>query len=217
MSRLDRTCNVAVCANPVWAREMCRKHYMRWYEHGDPAVVLVKHTPAGEPAAFIDTLPTQGDGCVRWPFATNNMGYAQINDAERGKQLVTRIVCERHHGPPPTARHQAAHSCGKGHEACVAPWHLSWKTAAENMADLDLHGTRLRGERAPGAKLSEAQVREIQGLCGSAPQAKVAARFGVSQTVIGRIWRGEAWTHISSASQGAAPSKRAEVPEGVGS
>lgn len=31
--------NCTVCSDPVYQRGYCRKHYMRWYRHGDPLVV----------------------------------------------------------------------------------------------------------------------------------------------------------------------------------
>ena len=120
MSRLMRCCTVSECRIPVWAREMCRKHYERWRQHGDPNTVLVKMAPAGAPAAFLAGIPEEGSGCLRWPFASNGVGYAQINIG-RKKPLVSRLICERTHGPAPQVGMMAAHSCGKGHEGCVAP------------------------------------------------------------------------------------------------
>lgn len=196
MSRLDRTCSVLGCSSPVWSREMCRKHYARWHSHGDPSVSLCRQSPAGAPKAFLDAIPAQGAGCLTWPFATNGAGYAQINTAARGKRLVTRIVCERFHGPPPTPHHFAAHSCGKGHEACVAPWHLSWKTPAENSADREPHGTLRHGEAA-AKKLTAADVADILALRGKEFQRVTAERFGISQTLVSRIYRGAAWKRVA--------------------
>lgn len=191
MTRRERQCSIAECLGSVWAREMCRKHYARWHQHGDAKIVLLNVAPAGDPQRFIDGLPESGDGCIRWPFAKNNQGYAQINIAGR-KYLVTRIVCEKRCGPPPTDRHQAAHSCGKGHEACIAPWHLSWKTAAENVADAKAHGTFSHGDHH-ASKLTSANVREIRSMQGRASQAEIGQLFGVSQTMVSRIYCGKAW------------------------
>ena len=33
------TCSQPQCTSPVLARQMCRKHYLRWYKHGDATVV----------------------------------------------------------------------------------------------------------------------------------------------------------------------------------
>lgn len=191
MSRLHRTCTISRCDQPVWAREMCRKHYARWHQHGDPETLLVQMSPAGAALKFLDSMEMDGEGCLRWPFSINNHGYAQINIKGR-KHLVTRIVCERRNGPPPSTAHQAAHSCGKGHEACVAPWHLSWKTPAENIADAKAHGTFSRGEKH-ALKLTAGAVDEIRRLGCSLPQAVIAKRYGISQTMVSKILRDVAW------------------------
>jgi len=34
------TCTIENCQSPVIARKFCRKHYLRWYKHGDPNVVF---------------------------------------------------------------------------------------------------------------------------------------------------------------------------------
>ncbi len=194
-SRLTKECNIAGCGSRQWSRGWCRKHYYRWHKHGDPLKTVIAFTQAGLPRSFIDGLPTSGEGCVRWPFAKNNVGYAQINNRKSGKKLVSRIVCEIANGPPPTDTHVAAHECGKGHEACVAPWHLKWKTPAENSADMVRHGTRLHGERHNN-KLTAKQVREIRAIGKSKSQAKIALKYGVSQRLIGRIINREAWRHL---------------------
>lgn len=193
MSRLLRKCSSPECQNNVWARDMCRKHYMRWWVHGDAGTVLLKMAEAGAPAAFIDALPEKGDGCVTWPFAKNNSGYAQINIGSGKKKLVSRIVCERTNGPAPSDAHVAAHDCGKGHEACVAPWHIRWKTKVENSADMEMHETLIHSDNAPWSKLSTSDVRAIRELAGTMSQSKIGERYGVSQSAISLIIRGVNW------------------------
>lgn len=34
-----KTCSQIDCSGNVLARGMCRKHYLRWYKHGDPQIV----------------------------------------------------------------------------------------------------------------------------------------------------------------------------------
>jgi hypothetical protein len=81
------------------------------------------------------------------------------------------------HGEPPTARHEAAHSCGKGHLGCVHPGHLSWKTRNENRADMVRHGMLPRGTIVSTNKLTEDQVREIRSRMGSETGMALAAEF----------------------------------------
>src|SRR5690606_29105850 len=97
-------------------------------------------------------------------------------------------------GPPPTVEHEAAHSCGKGHEGCVNPHHLRWATSTENKADTLIHGTRNRGERNRSAKLTDAKVYEIRRLLAAGmTQTAIAAMFAVSLTTISKIAAGKIW------------------------
>jgi hypothetical protein len=34
-----KTCTQPNCTDPLLARGFCRKHYLRWYKHGDPTIV----------------------------------------------------------------------------------------------------------------------------------------------------------------------------------
>lgn len=149
--------------------------------------------------AFIDDLPLEGDGCIKWPYSTNNQGYAQINvggNKTGKKKLVSRLVCERIHGPAPSELHVAAHECGKGHEACIAPWHLTWKTPEQNRADMERHGTVRRGEDHI-AKITRADVLFIRSNAGAISQSRLAERFGITQTAVSAIVRRRNWKHVA--------------------
>lgn len=70
-------------------------------------------------------------------------------------------------------------------------------TAAGNSADMLIHGTRIRGEMHPSAKLSALQVQEIRS--AYVPHSRhlgakaLSKKYGVSHLTIGRILRGERW------------------------
>jgi hypothetical protein len=149
---------------------------------------------------FIDEVALRHTGgeCLIWPFSKNCKGYGRV--WVDGKHfLASRYICELVNGPPPTPAHEAAHSCGKGHEACIAPGHLEWKTHAENMADKMVHGTSNRGERNGQVKITEAQAREILALKGKETQSKLAERFLVSRSLISRIHAGDCWGWLAAA------------------
>jgi hypothetical protein len=97
-------------------------------------------------------------------------------------------------GPPPSPDHEAAHSCGRGHEGCVNPKHLRWATHKENQADKEGHGTILRGEQHPAAKLSEADVLEIRA--SSDTIANLAAQFDVTPRNIRHIKQHTSWVRV---------------------
>jgi len=140
-------CAIDGCDKPKRKRDWCVMHYARWMRHGDPLLTLIDRAANGEARKFIDetVLSYEGDECLPWPFGKNGSGYGSFwHDGEM--QIVSRVVCEKANGPPPTHEHEAAHSCGKGHLACCTKGHLSWKTHAENMADLIIHGPRNQRE-----------------------------------------------------------------------
>lgn len=122
--------------------------------------------------------------CVIWPFCRAQNGYPQIGKA---KLTVTRIMCERRHGPPPTPEHQAAHSRNNGHNGCVNQWHLDWKTPAENQLDRGDKGTRRR------TKLTPEQVDEIRAMKGRERTVETAERFNVTEANIRQIQSGKTW------------------------
>jgi len=136
-----------------------------------------------------------GDECLPWPFTRNSDGRGQIWDGAKAS-LVHRMVCERVNGPPPTPKHEAAHSCGHGHLACATKGHLSWKTPTENAADKIIHGTLIRGEQQWMAKLTETDVHEIRSLLGTTTKQSIATTFGVSPDNIRAIEIGRSWAWL---------------------
>lgn len=191
-----RTCSVDGCDKRHSFHGYCGAHAMRLKQHGDP---LGGGTAWGETDRFFRevVLTYVGDECLFWPYNKNTQGYGQMQRDGRPKS-VHRIVCEAEHGPPPTPKHEAAHSCGNGHLACVTKHHLSWKTHADNAADTVIHGTSLRGTKNPFAKLTEAQVVEIRALRGTMSQRRIAEEFGVAQSQISCVLSGRTWGWLSS-------------------
>lgn len=157
-----------------------------------------KVPPRGSVTKFFDTvvLPYDGDECLLWPFS-DIKGYGQIRRNGR-PQLVHRLVCEAHYGPPPTPAHHAAHSCGSGHLGCVAKRHIKWKTPSENEADKLAHGTAPRGEKCGTSKLTNPEVkaiRRLKELTGLASDT-IAKSFNVSRRTVDRIVSRDIWTDI---------------------
>lgn len=147
-----------------------------------------------------DSLPKQWvrahldyahDGwCLIWPFSRTTNDFPSI-----GKPAVRvhRLMCEYRNGPAPTAAHQAAHSCGRGHDACVNPMHLRWRTNSENQLERYQHSGPTQR-----AKLTPDQVDEIRALKGRATTADIAKQFGVTENNIDLIHAGKTWKNTSS-------------------
>lgn len=195
MSSLDECC-VSECSKPVIARGYCHAHYRRFMHTGNTGGPL--RTSPGVPLAWVEKHKDDGDGpCLIWPFGFKGNGYGQVSIRGR-KGYAHRAMCEAVHGPPPFPNAEAAHSCGNGNQGCVHPRHLRWATHRENEADKIQHGTNPRGERAPAAKLTAADVIAIRRLASRITQNKIAAVYGVSQAAVSDIVCRRRWAWLQS-------------------
>lgn len=189
---MAKECLVENCGRAVLSRGMCRAHYNRWARHGDPSIGGDLRAGNGAAYAWLVAQAYEAtDDCVLWPFRRDKQGRGKIEI--EGKQVIaSRYMCRLVHGEPPTPKHHAAHSCGKGDWGCVNPRHLRWATPKENSADQKTHGTRMKGERYGRAKLTDTQAAEILSMKGTgAKQQALADRFGVHQSTISDIWSGK--------------------------
>lgn len=185
-----KICLVYGCDKPNYCYGYCRQHYYKIKKYGDPFYGW----RVGDPLAFMENSLTQNtDECITWPHSTRGKGSPTIF-YEGVTVSATRLVCARVHGDAPTPTHVAAHSCGKGHEACINWKHLRWATPKENAEDMLIHGTRLRGETAPRAKLTNAQVLAIRSETGT--DISISVRYNISRRTINGIRNYATWKHL---------------------
>lgn len=192
---VTRLCSVEGCGKRHRSHEYCGAHLERFKKHGDP---LGGQPPRGTTVQWIkDHAAHVGDDCLPWPFSRTPNGYGCVTYNGR-RRSASRVMCEVAHGPPPTPAHEAAHSCGKGHEACMNPGHLSWKTHSGNQMDRHDHGTACAGDEQWMSKLTTADVLVIRAARGRETQQSLANRFGVYQQHISLIQRGMRWGWLTS-------------------
>ena len=123
------------------------------------------------------------DCCLIWPFGRHRDGYGTI--IVDGKVTYAhRYMCKLVHGEPPSPKHHAAHNCNRGHDACVNPHHLNWKTPGANHKE---------GEWHPKIKINADQAREIRDLKGLELVDVTAKRFGLSAITVRQIQSGRLW------------------------
>lgn len=187
-------CSIRACRAPTYRYGLCRRHYERQKRHGDPLICLKPLSPRGRPRSWLERhVGYEFDNCLIWPYARFPDGRAHM---AAGKP--SRIMCEMAHGPAPSPKHQAAHSCGNGNGGCVNPRHLRWATPKENSDDKEIHGTVVRGRKHPAAKLIDEDIRNIRLLDSQGVQRQViAARFGVNKSCITKILQGTHWKHVT--------------------
>lgn len=124
--------------------------------------------------------------CLIWPLSRAQNGYPT---AGKGNAIRPhRVMCEHRHGAAPSSNHQAAHSCGNGHLGCVNPWHLNWRTPAENQRERYQQRGRLASR-----KLTPEQVDEIRSMKSRERTVDTAARFQVTEANIRQIQSGKTW------------------------
>lgn len=194
-------CKIANCGQPVKGHGYCTKHLQRWRNHGDPNKVL--GTPAGAAKEALDRIANYtGDECVIWPFYRNDAGYGVIGTTENKTALVPRVICTIVRGPPPTPKHETAHSCGNGHLGCGTPKHLRWATRLENSKDRISHGRAAK-------KLTPDQARSIftRAIAGEDAEL-IAGDFSIKATTVIQIKRGHIWSWATGVAQ--KPYRRSE-------
>lgn len=188
---ISRVCSIPNCGKPHIARGWCAAHYAKWRQYGDPTASASSKLRY----FFEEALGYEGDDCLIWPYATSHGGYAMMDAGVTGTRYVHRIICETIYGPPPSPAHETAHSCGN--RPCLNKKHLRWATPLENSSDQLAHGTRARGEKQGGSKLTRKDVNFIRSHKGDLSQGVLARRFGVSRSLICMIQKHRVWAWLS--------------------
>lgn len=135
----------------------------------------------------------KGNGCWDWTGFKNSVGYGYFRLNGKSK-LAHRVSWEIHVGEIPNGL-CVLHKCDN--PKCVNPLHLFLGTNQDNINDKVAKNrqSKLKGEVHGMSKLTEKQVVEIRNIVGLS-QRKIATIYGVHQTLIGLILRGENWRHI---------------------
>lgn len=140
----------------------------------------------------------KGQNCLKYPFYISpKLGYPLFS-VDGVFQYAHRYMCEMKNGPPPTDEHEAAHTCGNAHMACINPNHLKWKTKIENAQDRKRHGNYSNRKGQSRFKLTADQAAQIRRLKGKETQFSLAKRFGVSRQTISSIHTGVGWPGVPS-------------------
>lgn len=196
-------CSDAGCNIESYCKGLCRKHYTRAYRAGETASLPGKIAAKGAPLQYLfDAVLKHRNtkDCLIWPYGKIE-GYGIIR-YKGSTKIVSRLVCIKINGKPPTKKHEARHRCGNGNLGCVNPHHLEWGTHAENMRDTIEHGTSTKGAISPIYRLSASQVRKILRLRKEGWKYKdIADTFGVHAKTVAGICRGETWKHIKRVSE----------------
>lgn len=162
---------------------------------------------AGSDGHIYSTKVWRGSAFRRLAEGHNQDGYQTVQLSKGpgggGRTQTTpvhKIIAAAFGLPRPSGSHDLRHL--DGNKANNRPDNLAWGTQKQNAEDRSRHGRTARGERNAGAKLSEAQVREIKTrLARGERQAALRKAFGVppatmSAIACGRIW---GWLEVDCA------------------
>lgn len=143
------------------------------------------------------TYRIEGDCWICTSHAKDKDGYPQIYRNGRHWKL-TRWVYNVVNGDLQEDL-VILHSCDN--PSCMNPTHLSQGSSLDNVTDKYEKGrdNNVRGENIGTSVLSNRDVWEIKHLLKYTKmyQKEIGYLYGVTQTTIGCIKRGELWSHIS--------------------
>jgi plasmid maintenance system antidote protein VapI len=155
-----------------------------------------------ESERFFAKVKKRPGGCWEWQATCTrgpDGGYGVFYAEDPGHKKKRNMPAHRwsylhHHGPIPPGM-IVMHTCDQ--RGCVNPKHLQLGTLRDNALDM-VRKNRWGGPSGEGhfnTKLTSRQVEEIRRryAAGEAYQHQLAQEYGVRQSTIGRIVRGEVW------------------------
>lgn len=139
------------------------------------------------------------DACWPWLGGTYKLrgGYGAVHTlgsaSTRQQRPAHRAMLEATLGRRLLPGMYACHTCDN--PPCINPDHLYEGTAADNRRDMVERGRSRRDLTSPGGVLTASQVREIRAIHRQ-QRGELAARFGISTTMVSIIVHGKQWRRL---------------------
>jgi hypothetical protein len=186
-------CGVPRCVNPdhlnvVTALE-CTKAAI---------AAQIRPTRARDRHRFLLKLDVHPNGCWHWKNArmgAGGYGMFYLDGETMGAHRASHILFK---GPIPEGQF-ILHSCDD--RTCVNPEHLRAGTHAENMQESVNRARHTMGSDQSQSKLTEGQVEALRGeyVPGRYGEGfRLANKYGISQSTVSKIVRGEVWKHVTT-------------------
>lgn len=196
---MKKSCCVAGCDKPYYAKSCCEMHYQRLKKYGDPLGGEQNHAPADE--RFRRFYCKGGpDECWEWHGKSRTSGgYGRFQPGGRSSPhvLAHRYAFELATGLIPYGK-IVMHTCDN--QICVNPAHLRLGTHKENTQDMIKKGRHARvapvGNENGKAVLTPDLVRYIRSV-PSMSHAALAREIGCAVSTVRGVRSGRVWNHIS--------------------
>jgi hypothetical protein len=88
----------------------------------------------------------------------------------------------------------AQYFLGEKPKECVID-HIDGNKLNNHVSNLKYVSPAENSRKRFDAKLTCEKVREIRGLCNKLPQNEIAKQYGITQTMVSRIYRNKAWVN----------------------
>lgn len=187
-------CAIDGCDKQPVGRGLCKGHYRRWLEYGDP--MAGKFIEQDRIKLFWSKVrKAEGDGCWEWTGCTGHFGYGMFFDrARRNNVGAHKFAFEQANGPVPPG-YFVCHRCDN--PRCCRPDHLFLGLPADNSQDMASKGRSLKGARHPNSKLTEEMALTIRRrhAAGETNEA-IALDLGLHHDHVSKITSGRAWAHL---------------------
>jgi len=135
------------------------------------------------------------DGCWLWTGRFDPHGYGLMPNGTKAHRFAFQVFVG-----PLRPSDLVCHDCpGGDNQACVNPGHLFPGTHSDNMRDAR-NKTASRDiirRRTDRLRPSDAKAIRVAYARGGVQQDELAARYGVSRSLVGMIVRRKRWAHIS--------------------
>lgn len=132
--------------------------------------------------------------CIEWKNYRNSLGYGVMR-VGRTTMLAHRVAWMRERGEIPNGL-CVLHRCDN--PSCINVEHLFLGTRRDNNLDCMSKGRRPppAGERNSGAKIHAEIVARIRALKGQMSQRAIGRMFGLKDSQMSRIMRGQSWKQV---------------------
>lgn len=146
---------------------------------------------------YFDFNVKKTDQCWLWTGVCTSHGYGKMTRGRGNVILAHRFSLERAKGISIPKIVLVLHQCDN--PPCVNPEHLFCGSHKDNTADMLQKGRNGKGystgSKNPAAKINEKIARRIKRDV-HVPAKYFAKHFGLHRNTIGKIRRGQIWSHV---------------------